>query len=205
MPVWHAGKEETADEMREAVLLHERLEGLPYLVRPPYEKAVLHQPVEIGGDGGVDEGMPPASRVFLSVGDHDVPLGQLARLGVGVGDDHVAGEGPLGGRRRAPGRRALREEVLLAREEAGEVRGGTGDPVVGEGGRPLQGQVAPSPDPDGWMRLTERARLEVTLDLIVPSLERDGALRPQRLHDGELLLEARPALLELGSVEGELV
>src|SRR5215471_19806231 len=178
MPVWHAEKEETADEMREAVLLHERLEGLPYLVRPPYEKAVLHQPVEIGGDGGVDEGMPPAARVFLAVGDHDVTLGQLARLGVRVRDDHVARERPLRGRHPAPGRRALIEELPLAREEAGEICGGAGDPVVGQGGRTLEREVAPASDPNGRMRPAHGTRLEPALELIVTSLEGDGALRP---------------------------
>src|SRR5215470_4646588 len=69
VPVRHAGEEETADEMGETVLRDERREGLAHLVGTADEEAVLHEPIEIGGDGGVDEGMPPAARVLLAVGD----------------------------------------------------------------------------------------------------------------------------------------
>ena len=68
-----------------------------------------------------------------------------------------------------------------------------------------EGDVAPPADPDRRIRLGHWLRLELALDLVEPSLERHPVLGPQRLDDRELLLEAGAALLELGSVERELV
>ena len=146
---------------------------------------------------------PPA--YSRPVGHHDVLLRELARFLVGLGDDHVAGERPLGEGRGEAGGLAIGEELLLALEQAGELGGGTGNPVVGERGRPPQRHARPSrrsrSGDAAWRRASARA---------CPRPGRSGpcatpVLGPQRLHDGELLLEPRAALLELGAIEGELV
>ena len=67
---------------------------------------------------------------------------------VGVGDDHVARERPLGERRSGAGRRAVGEERCLPASRRAQVRGRAGDPVVGQGGRAAEGDVAPAADPD---------------------------------------------------------
>src|SRR6266702_4420266 len=78
VPVRHAGEEEPADEVRQAVLGHEGLERLADLVRAPDEEAFLHEPIEIRGDRGIDERMLPAAGVLLAIRDHDVALRELA-------------------------------------------------------------------------------------------------------------------------------
>src|SRR2546425_12793783 len=76
----HAGKERPADQMSHAVLLDEALDRRHALLGTADDEAILHQLAEIGGDGGVDERVAPAARVLFAIGDHDVLLGQLARL-----------------------------------------------------------------------------------------------------------------------------
>ena len=132
-------------------------------------------------------------------------LGERARLLVGVGDDHVARERPLGDRLRAPGRRAVLEELLLALEEAPEVGRRSRDPVIGERGGAPQRDVAPATDPEGRVGLLHRRGLEAPLDRVIGALEAHTLPGPEPLHDRHLLLEARAALLERDAVEGELV
>src|SRR2546426_12617959 len=92
--------------------------------------------------------MAPAARVLLAVRDHDVLFGELPSLAVGVGDDQVTGQGPLGDRltpARAP---TVVEEPPLALEEALEGGGRPGDPVVGERRGAPERDVPPAADPD---------------------------------------------------------
>src|SRR3989454_1876916 len=92
--------------------------------------------------------MAPAARVLLAVRNHDVLFGELPSLAVGVGDDQVTGQGPLGDRltpARAP---TVVEEPPLALEEALEVGGRPGDPVVGERRGAPERDVPPAADPD---------------------------------------------------------
>src|SRR5437867_5889078 len=76
----HARKERPADQMSHGVRLDEPPDLRHALLGTADDEAILHQLVEIGRDGGIDERMPPAARVLFAIGDHDVPLGQLARL-----------------------------------------------------------------------------------------------------------------------------
>ena len=82
---------------------------------------------------------------------------------------------------RASRRRAVVEELLLALEQARQVGGRPGDPVVGERGRAPERDVAPAPDPDRRVGLRDGLRLEPALDLVVPALEVDPVLGPQAL------------------------
>src|SRR3990172_3344888 len=77
VPVGHAREEQSAYHMGHAVLLHKWLERPDDLVGTPDEEAVLLQRVKVRRNGGVDEGVLPAAGVLHSVGDHDLPLGQL--------------------------------------------------------------------------------------------------------------------------------
>src|SRR6185295_19385796 len=97
------------------------------------------------------------------------------------------------------------EEASLAVEETFEVGRGTGNPVVGESCRALEGDIPPAADPDGRVGLRDRLGLEAPVDGVVRPLEADPLLRPERLDDRELLLEPRPALLECHPVQAELV
>ncbi len=132
-------------------------------------------------------------------------LGQLARLPIGVGDDHVPGERPLGHRLGPSGRAPVGKELLLAGQQPGQVGGGAGHPIVGEGGGPAQRDLSPAPDPDRGVGPAHRARLEAAVDGVVGAAEGDPVLGPERLHHRELLLEPRAPLLERGPVQGELV
>ena len=55
------------------------------------------------------------------------------------------------------------------------------------------------------MRFRDRLGFQAPLDRVVGSLEADAVLRPQALHDRELLFEARAALFQVDAVQGELV
>jgi hypothetical protein len=135
-----------------------------------------------------------------------VALGQLARLSIGVGDDDVAGARPLGDLCREARGRPVGEEPGLALEQPAEVGSRTGDPVVGQRRRALEGELPPSTDPDRRVRLGERLGLDPrVLYRVVVSLERHRVIRPEGLHELQPLLEAGPALLQGSAVEGELV
>ena len=55
------------------------------------------------------------------------------------------------------------------------------------------------------MRLGDRLRLQAAVDRVVRAAKREPLLGPESLHDGQLFLEARPALGEVDAVERELV
>src|SRR3989449_4900777 len=88
------------------------------------------------------------SRVLFAIGDHDMSLGELPRRPIRVRDDDVAGQRPLGDRRRPPRRATVVEEPLLPLEEALEIGRRTRDPVVRERRGPLERELAPAADPD---------------------------------------------------------
>ena len=149
--------------------------------------------------------MAPAAGVLPPVRDHDVLLGELPSLSVGFGNDQIASQGPFGDGLGAPGGLPVLEEALLAGEQALEIGGRPGDPVVGQRGRPSEGDVAPAADPEGRVRSGQGLRLEPTVDRVVCALEAHPLLGPEGLHDRQLLLEPGAALLQLDAVERELV
>src|SRR5207245_11094745 len=110
-------------------------------------EAMLHELVEIRGDRGVDERIAPAARVLFAVGDHDVLLGQVACLLIGLGDDEIACQWPLLDGTREPGHRAVLQKLSLAVQQSSEVCRRTRKPVVCQGCRSLQREVAPTADP----------------------------------------------------------
>src|SRR5256712_13128347 len=134
--------------MGHSILVYEAPDPPHTLVGPADDEAVLHQPIQVRRYRGVDEGMAPAARVLLAVRDHDVLFGELPSLAVGVGDDQVTGQGPLGDRLTPARRPTVVEEPPLALEEALEVGGRPGDPVVGERRGAPERDVPPAADPD---------------------------------------------------------
>src|SRR3989475_9353564 len=146
--VLHPGEERAADQVGHAVRLDEAADLGDARLGPADDEAVFHEPVQIGRAGRVDERVAPAAGVLLAVGDHDVPLGELARLRLRVRDDDVAGQRPVIDRRRPPGRAAVVAESTLALEEALEVGGRARDPVVPECCGALERELTPAADPD---------------------------------------------------------
>src|SRR5581483_10950441 len=124
-----------------------------------------------------------------------VALGELAGLGVGVGDDHVPRQGPFRDRRGLSRSGAVRQELFLPGQEALEVGGRAGNPVVAERGGAPQRYFAPAADPDRRVRLRDGLGLDAAVDGVVAALEADRLLRPEALDDRELLFEPRTALL----------
>src|SRR5712691_1008548 len=76
----HSGKERPADQVSHAVLLDEAADRRHALRGAADDEAILHQLIEVGRDGSVDERMAPPAGVLSAIGNHDVLLGQLARL-----------------------------------------------------------------------------------------------------------------------------
>src|SRR5262245_31675546 len=93
--VRHTGEEGAADQMGDAVLLDEAVDRANTLIGSADDEPVLHQPVQVGRDRGVKEGMAPAPGIFPAIRDHDVLLGELPGFSVRVGDDHISGQRPL--------------------------------------------------------------------------------------------------------------
>src|SRR5207245_5615365 len=96
---------------------------------------ILHDLVDIRLDRRFDERMAPAARVLFAVGDHDVLLGQVACLLIGVGDDEIACQWPLLDGTREPGHRAVLQKLSLAVQQSSEVCRRTRKPVVCQGDR----------------------------------------------------------------------
>ena len=94
----------------------------------------------------------------------------------------------------------------LAPEQARQVGGGTRQPGVREQRRPPERDVTPAADPHGRVRALDRLRLDPPVHHreVLPPV-RHAVPRPEGLHQGEPLLEARPPPLEGGVVEEELV
>src|SRR5262249_13935247 len=65
--------------------------------------------------------------------------------------------------------------------------------------------TAPTVDPNWGMWSRDGLGLQTPFDGVVPSLERDALLRPEALHDRQLLLESGATLLQVHTVEGELI
>src|SRR5437867_6905070 len=63
----------------------------------------------------------------------------------------------------------------------------------------------PAADPHRWMGFRHGFGLEASVDGVVRALEADPLLGPETLDDRKLLLEPRPPLFQLDTVEGELV
>src|SRR5262249_22191531 len=154
--VRHAGKEGPTDEMSHAVLLDEAADLRHALLGAADDKAILHELVEIRRDRRVDERMAPAARVLFAVGDHDVPLGEDACLLIGVGDDEITRQWPLLDGAREPGHRAVLQKLSFAVQQSSEVCRRTRKPVVCQGRRSLQREVAPTADPYRGVRLRYR-------------------------------------------------
>src|SRR2546426_12373028 len=133
--------------MSHSVLFYEAPDLPDTLIRPADDEAVLHQPVQVRRDRGVDEGMAPAAGVFLAVRDHDVRFGELPSLSVGLGDDQIAGQGPLRDRLAPVCGPAVVEESLLALEESLEIGGGVGGPAGGAGFCAAWREGPPGPRP----------------------------------------------------------
>src|SRR5689334_121525 len=72
--VRHAREEHPADQVAHPVLVHEAAQAPDALLRTPDDEAVLHELVEIGRDGRIDERMTPAAGIFAPIGHHDVLL-----------------------------------------------------------------------------------------------------------------------------------
>ncbi len=126
-------------------------------------------------------------------------------LRVGVGDDDVAGQGPLGDGLRASRGPPMLQKRPLPIEQARQIRRRSGNPVVAEEGGALQGEGAPSADPQWGMGLGQGFGLQAPFDRVVRAPKAHAFLGPEPLHDGQLLLEACSALREVDPVEGELV
>ena len=97
------------------------------------------------------------------------------------------------------------QKPRLPREQALQIGRRPRNPVVGERRRPLQREVAPTPDPDRRVRSGERLGLEPPLDGVVRALEAHPILGPEGAEDRKLLLEAGAPTDRRGPVERELV
>ena len=201
----HAGREEPEDHVRHAVPADERLEVPHDPVRCPDQEPVHGEPIEVGRRRRVDERMLPGPPVLLAVGEHEMPVGKLARLPLRLGEAELPRHRPLG-RLRKPGAPTVLPDLGLALEEPPEVRRRAWQPRVREQRRPAERDVAPAADPERRVRPLDGLGLDPTVqhrEVLAPM--RDAVPRPQCLHEGEPLLEARAALLEGRVVEEELV
>ena len=157
------GKVQAEDDVGRAERLDEAPDLRPAPLGPADHEPVAPERVELVHRRGIlradERVLPAAPAVLVAVVHQEVPLGELERLRVGVGDHGVAGERPLG--RVRPARRPqLGLVARLAVEQLLEVRGRAGHPRVGQARRPPDHQLAPAADPDRRMRPLNGLRLD---------------------------------------------
>jgi hypothetical protein len=117
--MWHTGEEEPTDEVRRPKGLDEALDLRHALLRAADDASVAHQIVQFGGDAAVDGRMLPATGVLIAIASHDMMLGELALLGITVGDDDVAGQRPFCKRGCEASRGTVSENLLRTVQKPG--------------------------------------------------------------------------------------
>src|SRR5499433_3962225 len=76
-------------------------------------------------------------------------------------------------------------------------------PAVSQTRRSPQGDLAVSAYPDRWMRLLHRGGQALqSVEAVEASREGSRALRPERLHDADVLVADRAAAIEVGRAQG---
>src|SRR6185503_19608473 len=87
-------KVQAANQMVDAKRFHKTLDLRNTVLRIPYNEAVVAQGVERHGGLilGTDQGMFPASTIFIAVVDHHILFSELPGTFTRFGDDHFTSE-----------------------------------------------------------------------------------------------------------------
>src|SRR5438445_11289831 len=156
--------------MGHSILFGEATDLCDALLGTTDDEAVGHEPLQVGRDRRVDERVAPPAGILFAIRDHDVLFGELPSLSVGLGDDQIPRQRPLRDRLAPACRLPVVQEALLAREQALEVGGGPGDPVVRQRRRAPERDVTPAADPERWTRPGHALALASPLDRVADAL-----------------------------------